>query len=48
MSEDIIIAKGNCFVCSEIVDENNDVGKSVMESTIFSEKPIYKFIGEYK
>lgn len=43
---DIYIHDGeNCFVCGEIVGENI---KSALDSTNFSQKPIYKFVGELK
>lgn len=43
MSSDVIIRDESCFICGEVLEPNS---RSVLDSTNFSAKPIYKFIGE--
>jgi hypothetical protein len=43
MDADVIIRDDNCFVCGETLSPD---ARSVLESTSYSEKPIFKFIGE--
>lgn len=40
----LIILQQNCFACGDFLDTNK---RSVLDSTQFSDQPIYKFIGKY-